>query len=127
MTTSAYGEDLKARLLKPRLPEADYEIPGSGTVRVRGLSRVEVLVQRKATDSEANLDGPRALVLERKMLALAMVDPQLTEAEVGQWQAAAGAGELQPLVELIQELSGLAEGAPKSGVAGDGDGAGDGV
>jgi hypothetical protein len=105
----------KDQLLKPRLPEADVEIPGVGTVRVRGLSRDEVLVVRKATD-DAYLDGPRALTLERKLLAAAMLDPQLTEAEVGQWQKSAPAGELRPVVEKIQELSGMGEEAPKSGL-----------
>ncbi|HEX6969408.1 MAG TPA: hypothetical protein VF174_11455 [Micromonosporaceae bacterium] len=109
----------KDMLLKPRLPEADVDIPGVGTVRVRGLSRDEVLVVRKATDAE-HVDGPRALTLERKLLAAAMVDPQLSEAEVGRWQQSAPAGELQPVVEKVQELSGLDEGAAKSGVPGAG-------
>jgi hypothetical protein len=119
MTTSKYGEDLKESLFKPRLPEDDVDLPGIGTIRVRGLSRAEVMVMRKATDTADNLDGPRVLVLERKMIAAAMVDPELTEAEVGQWQTAATAGELEPVTDRIQELSGMVEGAGKSGVPGD--------
>lgn len=107
----------KEALLKPRLPEAEVEVPGVGPVRVRGLSRDEVLVVRKATDHDvAKVDGPRILVLERKMLAAAMLDPAMTEAEVGQWQKVAPAGEIEPVVDKVQELSGLAEGAGKSGV-----------
>ncbi len=102
----------KELLFKPRLNEADVEIPDVGTVRVRGLSRAEVLLVRKATDNE-HVDGPRALVLERKMLAAAMVDPPLTEAEVGRWQEASAAGELGPVVQKVQELSGMADDAPK--------------
>lgn len=112
-------EDLKARLLGPRaqttsgMSEDDVEVPGLGTVRVRGLSRFEILVARKATDNEANIDGPRALMLERKMVAAAMVDPPMTEAEVGTWQKVGSANEIGVVVDKIRELSGLDEGAPK--------------
>lgn len=108
----------KDLLLKPRLAEEDVPIPGVGTVRVRALSRGEVMAARKATDD--NPDGPRLLTLERKMLALAMVDPKLTESEVGEWQKAAGAGELDIVTEVVQRLSGLDKGADKSGVPGAG-------
>nr|UXE44749.1 hypothetical protein Hi04_10k_c361_00013 [uncultured bacterium] len=105
----------KSALFADRLPEAEVEIPGVGIVRVRGLTRAEVLKVRKATDSE-NMDGDRALVLERKLLAKAMVDPELTEAEVGQWQEKATPGELEPVIEKVQELSGLLPGSSKSGL-----------
>lgn len=95
----------KELLFKPRLAEEDVEVPGVGTLRVRGLSRAEVLAVRKAADD--NPDGPRVLALERKMLALALVDPKLTEAEVGQWQDASAAGELEPVVQVVQRLSGM--------------------
>lgn len=117
----------KELLFKPRLPEADVDIPGVGTVRVRGLTRGEVLMIRKATDTE-NIDGPRALVLERKMLAMAMVDPPMTEAEVGRWQDASVVNELSPVSYKVQELSGMLEDAGKAAyksVRGEpGDGAG---
>lgn len=113
----------KAKLLAPRattdsgMPEDDVEVPGIGTVRVRGLSRKEVLAVRKATDNDtAKIDGPRILVLERKMVAAAMLDPEMTEAEVAEWQDVSGAGEMEPVIEKIQKLSGLMEGAGKSGV-----------
>lgn len=97
----------KELLFKPRLAEEDVNIPGVGTVRVRALSRAEVLMVRKATDLAGDVDGPRALVLERKMLAAAMVEPALTESEVGRWQQASAAGELEPVTEAIQRLSGM--------------------
>ncbi|GAA4681371.1 hypothetical protein [Phytohabitans rumicis] len=119
-------DDLKDRLLKPRLSEAEVEVPGVGTVRMRALSRAEVLMVRKATDDE-NIDGPRALALERKMLATAFLDPVLTEAEVGQWQKASAAGELEHVSRKIQELSGMLEGADKAAFQGVRGGSGDGV
>lgn len=103
----------KSALFKDRLPEAEVEIPGLGSVRVRGLTRAEVLNVRKATDDE-HMDGPRALTLERKLLAKAMVDPALTEAEVGKWQEMGTPGELEPVIEKVQELSGLLPGNSKS-------------
>lgn len=113
------AEDLKARLLKPRaetpsgMPEDDVEVPGIGTVRVRGLKRGEVIAQRKATDNAESIDGPRTLVLERKMLAMALVKPEMTEAEVREWQEVSGAGEMDPVMRKVQELSNMDEGASK--------------
>lgn len=103
----------KAQLLKVRVPEGEVEIPDVGTVRVRGLTREEAISARKATDSLDNIDGARVLVLERKMLALAMIDPALTEDEVAEWQRGSPAGELEPVVLKIQELSGMLDDAAK--------------
>lgn len=103
----------KSALLKKRLPQAKVDIEGLGEVTVRGLTRAEVLHVREATDNE-NMDGDRALVLERKLLAVAMVDPKLTEDEVGQWQEMVTPGELEPVIEKLQELSGLLPGSSKS-------------
>jgi hypothetical protein len=103
----------KEALFKSRLNEEEVEVPGVGVVRVRGLSRVEVISVRKATDSE-HIDGPRTLVIERKMLAAALVDPQLTEAEVKRWQEASAAGEMEPVIAAVQRLSGMEDGAAKA-------------
>lgn len=95
----------KELLFKSALPEAEVEIPGKGTVRVRALTRAEAL-------SMQHVEGG-VQAIERRMLALAMVDPELTEAEVGQWQKASVAGEMEPVGVKIQELSGMTEGAAK--------------
>ena len=94
----------KELLLKPRLPEADVEVPGIGTVRVRGLNRAEAMQVQAAKGVEAT---------ERRILALGMVDPALTEAEAGQWQKNAPAGEIEPVSRRIAELSGMFDGADK--------------
>lgn len=99
----------KAALLKKRLPERDVEIPGVGVVRVRGLTRAEALDVQKVDQKDPG-------ALERKVLHLGLVDPPLSEAEVQEWYDAAPAGEIDPVTAAIQELSGLAEGAGKSGV-----------
>jgi hypothetical protein len=103
----------KSLLFKARLPEADVEVPGVGTVRVRGLSRAEVMEVRSGVKDEADA-VKRIAAIERKMLALALVDPVLTEAEVGQWQTASTAGEMEPVTDKVQELSGTHEGSDKA-------------
>lgn len=98
----------KAALLTERLPREDVEIPGAGTVTVRGLSRYELHMAGKGTED--------AGLVERRMVAAAMVDPELTVADVEAWQKAAPAGEFKAVTEKIRDLSGLAEGADKSSV-----------
>lgn len=95
----------KELLFKPRLPEADVEVPGVGTLRVRGLNRAEAMHVQAANGTEAT---------ERRILALGLVDPELTEAEVGRWMKAATAGELEPVSRRIAELSGMLDGADKA-------------
>lgn len=90
----------KSALTAPRLPEADVEIPGVGTVRVRGLSRFELLLAGKT-------GGDDTAAMERKMLSFAMVDPDLSEKDVEAWQKASPAGEIAPVVAAVNELSGV--------------------
>ena len=97
----------KELLFKPRLPESDVEVPGVGTVRVRGLSRAEALLVRDAVDRAKG---------EQKILSLAMVDPKLTEAEVAAWQSASVALEIEAVTDKIMELSGMSESAAKEAV-----------
>lgn len=96
----------KKQLFKARLPEEEVDVPGVGTVRVRALSRAEAMKLRKLASSSVE-------VIERKMLALALVDPVLTEDEVGQWQEASTAGELEAVSNKVSELSGMTDGAAK--------------
>jgi hypothetical protein len=103
----------KSALVRPRLSEEDVEIPGVGTVRVRALSRAEAL---KVTDTEMPVAR-----MEQLLLSMAMLDPVMSEQDVAEWQSAASAGELEPITKVIQRLSGLAQGAAKSGVPGDGE------
>lgn len=103
----------KELLFKPRQPTAsgmredDVEVPGFGTVHVRGLNRVEAMHVQAANGTAAT---------ERRILALGMVDPAMTEAEVGRWQKASEAGEIEPVSTRIAELSGMAPNAAKEQV-----------
>lgn len=100
----------KAALLACRLGEGKHEIDGVGTVRIRGLSRAEV-VELQA------LDGGVAAA-DRRMLSRALVEPALTEDEVATWQANSPPHEIEALTLAIAELSGMGVGAAKSGVSG---------
>lgn len=95
----------KASLLRPHLPEAEVELPGGGTVRVRALSTAETHKLKAVGD-----DSDR---LETLMLTWSMVEPELSEDEVGQWRAGAPVGETQTVVERVVELSGMQKDAQK--------------
>lgn len=98
-------EELKAKLLAPRLPKPhDVELPGIGTVSVRGLSRAEVLELQ-------DVDG--RLEFERKLVSLGMVRPAMTPEDVAAWQAASLSDEIETITKKISELSGLEAGARK--------------
>ena len=94
----------KELLFKRRIEEADVNVEGLGTFRVRGLTRSEALSVRSLADLAA---------IERGMLVLGLVDPELTEDEVKRWQANSPAGEMEDLTNKIAELSGMNEGAAK--------------
>ncbi|HKZ19278.1 MAG TPA: hypothetical protein VJQ57_04140 [Acidimicrobiia bacterium] len=98
----------RAAFLKHRLGERAVELPGVGTIRVRGLSRQEVFDMKKEKDAEA---------MERRCVELAVVEPKLSAEDVAEWYANAPAGEIDMILTPIQELSALAaEGAAKSDV-----------
>lgn len=86
-------------------PEATVDVSGVGPVRVRGLSRLEVLHIQSATNPA---------IAERRVIAAGMVEPAMTERQAGEWQKRSVAGELEPVTEAIGELSGIAGRADKA-------------
>lgn len=109
-----------ADLTRNRLNSEAYDIPGVGRITVRGLSRFELLLAGK-------LGGDDVALLERHMISMAVVHPITSVSAAEAWQKAAPAGELQPIVALINQLSGVGQGADKSRVPGDGGGSEPGV
>jgi hypothetical protein len=95
----------KTALLAPRLPTKQVAIVGIGAVTVRALSREEML-------QVGSGDVP-ALEFERRALALALVDPELTEDEVAQWQRVSPAAEMQEIMATVNELSGIGPASQK--------------
>lgn len=99
----------KSALFASRLDTQDVEVGALGTVKIRALSRAEVLAFRKLkVDDVAHM--------ERVLLATSLVEPVLTEDEVKQWQDASPAGELEPVTQAINALSGLDSAAAKEAV-----------
>jgi hypothetical protein len=96
------------------LPTEEVEIPGVGTVTVRGLSRGESLLVGKAEGD------PTAT--ERTMLRFGMVDPVMTDADIRDWLKVAPNAHVDPISRKIAELSGMLEDAPKAAFQGDGGG-----
>lgn len=102
-------------LTSVELEEDDVELPGGRLVRVRELSRAEVLRIRKE-------NGDDALKIERATLVAAMVNPRMTPDEVAAWQRKSGVNkDIGKVQQRIQELSGMFEGADKSNVVSHGD------
>lgn len=100
----------KAALLERRGNTEDVEVPGVGTVTVRGLTRSEALSIRGIELDE--------LEAEAQLLALAMVEPKLTEDDVRAWQEASPAGEIGVVTAAVLKLSGMTADAPKEAVKG---------
>jgi hypothetical protein len=124
----------KEALFAPRLGDpADVEIPGVGTVTVRGLSRAEALHVQAASDATEK---------DRRIIAQGLVDPELLIpglkhrsddrpcekcADAGRWQQASLADEIEPVTDRIAELSGMKDGADKGAYKSLPDGSGAGV
>lgn len=85
----------------------DLTLPSGRVVRVRGLSRHELLFNGKGTEDNE--------LIERRNVASCLVEPKLTLTQVEAWQRRSKAGgDFRRLSEKIRDLSGLGEGADKS-------------
>lgn len=108
--------DLKNALLAgdPDAGDETREIKThAGVVVVRPLTRAEVLRLNRGRDM-GELDVGE---YEARMVSIAMVSPAMSPAEVARWQEVDRAGgALGEVTDAIAELSGLAQGADKSGV-----------
>lgn len=94
----------KSQLISQSVPEGTVDIPGVGEIRIRGLSRYELLLAGKIDDT---------LLMERKLLSMAMLDPKMTEKDVEAWQKASPAGQIAPVVAEVNRLSGVSRQAEK--------------
>lgn len=94
-------------------PMTDVTLLNGSKVKVRGLTRFELILNGKGTEDP--------LVIERRNVATCMVEPTMTEAAVEKWQKSSAPGDLARVTVAIRDLSGLGEGAGKSDVAAAGD------
>jgi hypothetical protein len=95
---------------KSLIETREVEIEDVGTVTVRGLSRAVFLIAQKRWPDDA-------LAQERYTLSFAMVDPEMTEADIATWQQNSGPYEINKVAIAVNELSGIGKGADKSGVS----------
>lgn len=97
----------RAQVLARKTGKGTATLPDGSTVAVRALTRDEVLAsQELATLPER----------DNFIVANGMTNPKLTIEEVAGWAAEADAGDLVAVSDAIAELSGLKQGAGKSGV-----------
>lgn len=99
----------KEAFLKAALPEKKVNLHGA-EVTVRGLSRSEVVGLQAHKDSLPKL--------EMAILALGFVDPALDADDVKAWYESAPAGDIDKVVGVISDLSGMTPASSKSGVPG---------
>ena len=94
----------KSALLKDRdAITAEVEIAGFGVIRVRALTRAEVLAAGDITEKKGLTMG------EAHLIATATVEPTFTIEEVKRWQKISPAAEIEPLTEAINHLSGMTD------------------
>lgn len=116
---------IKAKLIAKRYPtptgmdEEDVEIDGIGTVRVRGITRIEAIWLSDIEDKVAN---------ERRTLHFALIFPRMTEPEISEWMAASEAGgDIAAVMAVVQRLSSMGPKADKEAYKSVRDDAGAGV
>jgi hypothetical protein len=87
----------------------DVKLPNGAFVKVRGLTRRELLDCGVGTEDTA--------LIEARNVAAGLVTPAMTLAQVQQWQRSAGTVRIfADVTNAIRDLSGLGEGAGKSDV-----------
>lgn len=100
----------REQILARKTGKGKATLPDGSTVAIRALTRDEVL--------EAQADGLSLAERDNLIVAFGMTDPVLSVEDVATWAAGADAGDIVAVTEAIAELSGLKQGAGKSGVAG---------
>lgn len=97
----------REQILARKTGKGTATLPDGSTVAIRALTRDEVL-ESQVAGSLSDRDN--------FLVATGMTDPKLTVEEVAAWASGADAGDLVAVSDGIAELSGLKQGAGKSGV-----------
>lgn len=101
----------RVQILARKTGRGTATLPDGSTVAIRGLTRDEVLEMQGLEEL-----GDR----DNFIIATGMTDPKLSLEDVAVWAAAGDAGDLVAVSNAIATLSGIREGAGKSGVAASG-------
>jgi hypothetical protein len=85
----------------------DVELPNGAVVKVRGLTRRELLDAGHATDDNA--------LIEARNVAAGLLVPKMSLVQIQEWQRSAGSVvAFARVTNAIRDLSGLGAGADKS-------------
>lgn len=98
----------REEILARAVGEEVVTLPSGGQVRVRGLTRDEALEVQEAEGTAAR---------DNITIARGLVEPALTVEEVAQWAKSAPAADSIEISRAVARLSGMVEGAGKSGPA----------
>lgn len=98
----------REQILAKKLSQEVIDLPSGGQVKVRGLTRDEALLTQDREGTAAR---------DNYVIATGLLDPKLTEDDVAAWAATGATGDLNTISLAIAHLSGMGEGAGKSGVA----------
>src|SRR5262245_25175130 len=99
----------KSQLLRSQLREAEIPIPGKGMIRVRELSRSEVVDELNAVDRSSD-----PALWEATLVALSLVAPVLSVEEVAEWRTSSEPHEIGAVIDKLTELSALTRDAAKA-------------
>jgi len=103
MTNNEYGT-VNAILSSGPLAEKDWETLRGVRIRLRGLTRDQVLMLRKLVDKPG---------YESSILAYGVAVPELDTSQATEWSRTAPAGEIDEIVDEIFNLSGMGDDAGK--------------
>lgn len=93
---------------------ADVDLPSGGRVKVRGLTRHEQMLIGQEV-------GGNPMEYEPRLLAFCVVSPELSLEDARRFVKGAKVADVAAISDRIRELSGMGDGAAKSGVPGDGE------
>lgn len=97
----------REEILARKIGRGKVALPDGSTVAIRALTRDEVL---ESQEISALTDRDNFII------ATGLTDPKLSVEQVAAWAAAGDAGDLVAVSEGVARLSGLLQGAGKSGV-----------
>lgn len=116
----------KEDLINRTVGTKEVTLAGGLVVKIRGLDRDDVLKATYEDFDESSITSKKELDrfvqkldrrrAENRMIAAAMVDPEMTEEDVALWLKGAPSSDSVKVLGAIQELSGMAEEYPKSTV-----------
>jgi len=83
---------------------------GRGEVRVRGMSRWELMEANKIRTDKGDMAA------ERFILSQCLIDPAMGEHDIAAWQKGSFAPEINIVADKVNAMSGTKQGADKSAV-----------